>query len=119
MVKEVKEVKEPRQKSSSNQESPSEEDEYSLVEQGPDMYMVEKILKRKKQGNKNLYFIKWKDWPDSTNTWEPIENLQSCLDLVENFDNFIEGKGPLSKAIKSQTKEDKLEPKDKQELKQS
>eukprot|EP00475_Leptophrys_vorax_P042900 TRINITY_DN8090_c0_g2_i1.p1 TRINITY_DN8090_c0_g2~~TRINITY_DN8090_c0_g2_i1.p1 ORF type:complete len:530 (-),score=94.03 TRINITY_DN8090_c0_g2_i1:530-1933(-) len=31
------------------------------------------------------YFVKWKDWPDESNTWEPRCNLTHCAELVETF----------------------------------
>lgn len=30
------------------------------------------------------YLVKWKGWPDSTNTWEPLQNL-SCSRLLQQF----------------------------------
>ncbi|KAJ9558277.1 hypothetical protein OSB04_012891 [Centaurea solstitialis] len=38
-----------------------------------------------KQG-KPQYLIKWRGWPESTNTWEPVENLLSCPDVIEAFE---------------------------------
>lgn len=62
-------------------ESEEREDE---DEQSGEEYIVEKILAQKKRGKKTLYLIKWKDWPDSSNTWEPEEHL-SCPELLEEF----------------------------------
>ena len=37
---------------------------------------------------KTEYFIKWKDWPASTNTWEPVEHL-SCEEKVKEFEEKL------------------------------
>ena len=35
---------------------------------------------------KPLYRVKWLNWPSSTNTYEPIENLQPAIDLVKDYE---------------------------------
>ena len=50
---------------------PQEEDEYE----------PEKILE--KRGQK--YFVKWKGYPDSDNTWEPKAHLTNCSKLLRQF----------------------------------
>ena len=47
-------------------------------------YEVEKILDETIKDGCKLYLIKWKDYSDSYNTWEPIENLD-CKELMEEF----------------------------------
>uniref|UniRef100_A0A6N2NGF0 Chromo domain-containing protein n=1 Tax=Salix viminalis TaxID=40686 RepID=A0A6N2NGF0_SALVM len=32
------------------------------------------------------YLIKWRGWPETSNTWEPLENLQSCSDVIDAFE---------------------------------
>ena len=44
-------------------------------------YEVEKIL----DYQDSRYLIKWKDYPDSDNSWEPEQNLEGCKDLVAQF----------------------------------
>ncbi|KAK3300129.1 guanine nucleotide exchange factor synembryn-domain-containing protein [Chaetomium fimeti] len=34
----------------------------------------------------HMYFVKWKNYPASENTWEPKKNLKGSLDLVRKFD---------------------------------
>ena len=44
-------------------------------------FKAEQILKRKGQ----QYLVKWKDYPDSENTWEPLRNLANCQLLLQQF----------------------------------
>ena len=48
-------------------------------------YTIEKILDRRKIKDKYQYKIKWVGYPISQCTWEPIENLQNALYLIEEF----------------------------------
>jgi chromobox protein 1 len=65
----------------SNEEDAASDDEAE--------FEVEAILNRRKRNNKLEYFVKWKGYPTSDNTWEPIEHLTNCADLVTTFDyNF-------------------------------
>ena len=50
------------------------------------MYNVEKILDRRKAKNKLLYKIKWEGYPMNQCTWEPLENLKTVWELVEEYD---------------------------------
>lgn len=50
-----------------------------------DIFIVEKILKKKITGGKTYYFLKWSGYPDSENTWEPVDNLD-CPELIEDFE---------------------------------
>ena len=42
-------------------------------------FKVEQILKRKSQ----RYLVKWKNYPDSENTWKPLRNLANCQLLLQ------------------------------------
>ena len=47
-----------------------------LSSSGEELYSVEKILdKRIRKGGRAEYLIKWLNYPESENTWEPENNL--------------------------------------------
>lgn len=51
-------------------------------------YIVEKILNKRVIEGKLEYYLKWKGYPDSENTWEPVENLD-CPEMIKAFEeNF-------------------------------
>jgi|LauGreDrversion4_2_1035121.scaffolds.fasta_scaffold1005916_1 hypothetical protein len=51
------------------------------------MYIVEKILEKKIEEGQTLYKIKWKNWPMSSCTWEPVENLENITEMIAKFEN--------------------------------
>lgn len=51
-------------------------------------YSVEKILQKKVTSGKTYYFLKWFGYPDSENTWEPVENLD-CPELIAAFEKGL------------------------------
>lgn len=52
----------------------------------PGFYKVEKIVGKRFVGGSPFYRVKWRDWPSSTNTYEPLENLQPVIELVNEFE---------------------------------
>ena len=66
---------------------------------------VERIIKKGKDKDGNiLYKVKWKDFPESKATWEPIENLSSIIPLIKDYENEIR-----KKYFKYKRKIDKIE----------
>ena len=49
------------------------------------LYNIEKVLDRKKVNGRFEYKIKWEGYPLSQSTWEPMENLETVKDLVEEY----------------------------------
>jgi len=60
----------------------------NLGQVGPEVYVVEKIVRKKVVDDVPYYFIKWKGWGPVHNTWEPVENLDGCPDLLEKYEKL-------------------------------
>lgn len=91
-----------------------------------DEYFVEEILDKCLINGKIQYFLKWKDYSEEHNTWEPIENLH-CKDLIKQFEDNLKQKereklkekehlkqNEKKKVNLKQTENDNLKPKDKE-----
>ncbi|XP_016976533.1 chromo domain-containing protein cec-3 isoform X2 [Drosophila rhopaloa] len=52
----------------------------------PKEYVVEKIVGKRYVSGRPQLLIKWVDFPDEENTWEPMENLGNCVSLVTDFE---------------------------------
>ena len=61
------------------------------------MYVVEKILEKKEEEGNTLYKIKWKGWPMSSCTWEPVENLENIPEMLSRFEKGISEEEPKKK----------------------
>ncbi|KAL5255623.1 hypothetical protein ACHWQZ_G011005 [Mnemiopsis leidyi] len=63
------------------------------VEEEEEVYVVEKILdKRVLEDGTVLYYLKWRNYPESDNTWEPVTNLD-CDELISEFEKVHSSKG--------------------------
>jgi hypothetical protein len=49
------------------------------VGEEPDVYEVEEIREKRQKGSKTEYLIKWRDWPEDTNTWETSSRIDKGM----------------------------------------
>lgn len=55
------------------------------TESDEELYNIEKIIGHKMIKGMPHYRIKWEGYPSSANTWEPIDVLEKCQDLIEEY----------------------------------
>lgn len=48
-------------------------------------YKVEKIIDHGIEGGEHKFYVKWDGWDDDHNTWEPLNNLLNCEELISEF----------------------------------
>ena len=58
--------------------------EYEKSARPPKKYEVEKILKKRIQRDRLEYFVKWKNFDETT--WEPLANLLEVRDVIDAFE---------------------------------
>ena len=87
-------------------------------------YNIEKILERRKANGRFEYKIKWEGYPMSQSTWEPMTNLETAKELVDEFDrlhpiptNQKSSKSSNKTFTKKKRKNEKLEDENKNENK--
>lgn len=52
-------------------------------------YEIEAVRRKRVRKGQLQYYIKWRGWPETANTWEPLENLQSCSDIIDAFEENL------------------------------
>jgi hypothetical protein len=68
-----------------------------------EFYNIEKIIGRRKNNGRLEYKIKWEGYPMNQSTWEPMKNLESAKELVEEYNRMF----PLDAPTKSAKSEGK------------
>lgn len=56
----------------------------------PEEFIIEQIRKFDYRDGKELFYVKWKGYLDSDNTWEPIEHLDNCPLVLAAFVSNLE-----------------------------
>ncbi|KAI9111164.1 hypothetical protein K1719_017775 [Acacia pycnantha] len=59
-----------------------------------DFYEVEAIRRKRMRKGQLQYLVKWSNWPESANTWEPLENLNSVPDVIDAFEKSLKSGKP-------------------------
>ncbi|KAG8647969.1 chromo domain-containing protein LHP1 [Manihot esculenta] len=75
-------------------EDEEEEEEERREEERPKLdegfFEIEAIRRKRIRKGQLQYLIKWRGWPETANTWEPLENLQSCSDVIDAFEESLQ-----------------------------
>ncbi|XP_072019684.1 uncharacterized protein [Amphiura filiformis] len=50
-----------------------------VVKEDDDLYIIDKVLKRRKRGGKNEYFVSWRGYPSKFNSWVSDIQIGSVL----------------------------------------
>ncbi|XP_076901548.1 chromo domain protein LHP1-like isoform X2 [Bidens hawaiensis] len=75
---------EPEADVNNNNNNNGDGDERPKLAEG--FYEIESVRKKRSRKGKIQYRIKWRGWPEAANTWEPVENLMSCSDIIDAFE---------------------------------
>ena len=65
-----------------------------------ELFAVETILEKRE--NPERFYVKWKGYSTSHNSWEPRSSLEMCLHFIEDFERdqkvrFYPGRGTFSR----------------------
>ncbi|KAM3965224.1 chromodomain-containing protein chromator isoform 2-T2 [Aphomia sociella] len=74
-------------------------------------FVVEKILAKRFNPRRKQYeyLLKWEGYPHEQNTWEPVENMETCKHLLEAFEKQLARQKEL-KALRAQQQQQQQHP---------
>jgi len=81
--------------------SKRDEDEPEVEEEGEE-FIVEKILSKRIISGRVEYLLKWKNFTDEDNTWEPEDNL-GCPELIEEYERKLKEEERFKTTAKKRT----------------
>lgn len=55
-------------------------------------YEVEAIVNHRFRNGNKEYLVKWKNFSDYKNTWEPMEHMTHCKDAIDQYEQMLEAK---------------------------
>src|SRR5882724_13668003 len=58
-----------------------------IMQEGFPEYNVEEVLAARKRGRGIQYLVRWEDYGDEENTWEPSRNLKNAQEAIQEFYN--------------------------------
>ncbi|KAK9140742.1 hypothetical protein Scep_010423 [Stephania cephalantha] len=76
------------------EEEEEEEEEKERPKLDAGFYEIEDVRRKRirkviLKGKFNILSNGRRGWPENANTWEPLENLQSCSDVIESFEDRL------------------------------
>ena len=54
--------------------------ELQVVDRDEEVFIIDRILRQKREGNRRMYFVKWKGYPDSFNSWVTESDVRELQD---------------------------------------
>ncbi|MCD7455958.1 La ribonucleoprotein [Datura stramonium] len=82
-------------------------------------YEIEAVRRKRIRKGQVQYLIKWRGWPETANTWEPVKNLMSCSDVIDAFEESLQsGKQRSTRKRKRKSGATHTQPKKKQRQQQ-
>lgn len=74
-----------------------------IMDDGSIEYEVESILKHRVRkygrGSRLEYLVHWKGYASHEDTWEPIANLDNCIELVQDYHRMVQIPQPVLHSI--------------------